>query len=289
MSTEPIKHLASGLTAAEFAAQAWCTDATKNKTMDPELAFAFAAILDRILNELHNWQQDSAGFHGNAEFYRGLLTKIGEGFGIEAKTSDDGSVQEDVLALKVPELVDRLRAALDEAKRELGALHGKVGLLAERLYGISNNLPTDETFEKIAQCAQADQMRLNRMEKSREQFDASRVDFLQRFQNGEYTVIAAAQIIETALAASQAQVGEMQKDKERLDWLDEVRADVLRPSEHDGDVEIGVDDHNECGEWNHYKRPRGTGDSIRAAIDSARADAARKEPPAKAHGCEVGE
>ena len=106
------------------------------------------------------------------------------------------------------------QAELDEAKRELGALHGKVGLLAERLYGISNNLPTDETFEKIAQCAQADQMRLNRMEKSREQFDASRVDFLQRFQNGEYTVIAAAQIIETALAASR---DEAEKAKARLE------------------------------------------------------------------------
>ena len=30
-------------------------------------------------------------------------------------------------------------------------------------------------------------------------------------------------------------------------------------------------------------------DATRAAIDAARADAARKEQPAKAHGCEVGE
>jgi hypothetical protein len=47
-------------------------------------------------------------FADSAEFYRGIVTQIGELLGPEAKTSDDGSVQLDVLALKVPELVKKL-------------------------------------------------------------------------------------------------------------------------------------------------------------------------------------
>jgi len=46
----------------------------------------------------------------NTEFYRGLIVQIGEMFGTAAKTSDDGTVQEDVLALKIPELVQNLLA-----------------------------------------------------------------------------------------------------------------------------------------------------------------------------------
>ena len=41
-------------------------------------------------------------------FYRNLVVEIGEMFGEVAKTSDDGSIQSDVLALKVPELVAAL-------------------------------------------------------------------------------------------------------------------------------------------------------------------------------------
>jgi hypothetical protein len=40
---------------------------------------------------------------------------------------------------------------------------------------------------------------------------------------------------------------------------------------------------------NRWDLPLGEGVTYEAAIDAARADAARKEPPAKAHGCEVGE
>lgn len=55
------------------------------------------------------WKETAAMYGRNADYYRGLLVQIGEGFGVAARTSDDGSVQADVLVAKVPELVADLR------------------------------------------------------------------------------------------------------------------------------------------------------------------------------------
>src|SRR5471032_1651557 len=60
------------------------------------------------------WREIAAQHHRNEEFYRGIVVAIGELFGVVARTSDDGSVQDDVLALRVPELVS---AHLLDAKR----------------------------------------------------------------------------------------------------------------------------------------------------------------------------
>jgi len=51
------------------------------------------------------WMDSAAMFSRNADFYRGIVVQIGEMFGDAAKTSDDGSLQHSVLALKVPGLV----------------------------------------------------------------------------------------------------------------------------------------------------------------------------------------
>src|SRR5579872_1860059 len=59
------------------------------------------------------WQETARQYCRNTEFYRGLVEMIGEQFGDAAKTSDDGSLQQSVLALKVPELVASLRDELD--------------------------------------------------------------------------------------------------------------------------------------------------------------------------------
>ena len=48
------------------------------------------------------------------DFYRGIVTKIGNMFGDAARTSDDGSVQENVLAIKVMELVGELKKRDEE-------------------------------------------------------------------------------------------------------------------------------------------------------------------------------
>ncbi len=54
------------------------------------------------------WHATARDMANNAEFYRGIVVQVGELFGVAARTSDDGSIQEDVLALKVPELVAAL-------------------------------------------------------------------------------------------------------------------------------------------------------------------------------------
>jgi hypothetical protein len=71
--------------------------------MDPALAEAFA-------KRLADWMDIGAQFAGSAEFYRGIVEEIGEMFGLAAKTADDGTVGDSVLALKVPGLVRELIA-----------------------------------------------------------------------------------------------------------------------------------------------------------------------------------
>lgn len=72
------------------------------------------AQAERDRNEIENWKKFAKEFSENVDFYRNLLVKTGELFGIEAKTSDDGSIQDSVLALKVPELVKRDRETIRE-------------------------------------------------------------------------------------------------------------------------------------------------------------------------------
>lgn len=52
-----------------------------------------------------NWQSTFKHMSDSIEYYRGLVQKIGLMFGEEALISDDGSVQDEVLCAKVPELV----------------------------------------------------------------------------------------------------------------------------------------------------------------------------------------
>ena len=70
-------------------------------------------LAQQVKTLLASWIETAAEFDSNSNFYHGIVIQIGEMFGEAAKTSDDGSVQQDVLALKVPELV---RDALQELK-----------------------------------------------------------------------------------------------------------------------------------------------------------------------------
>ncbi len=96
--------------ARQIAAQCWCDDETKHIEMDVVLAEAVA-------KRIAAWMDSAAQFSRNEAFYHGIVTQIGEMFGEAAKTSDDGSIQEDVLALKVPELVAGLISANVESTR----------------------------------------------------------------------------------------------------------------------------------------------------------------------------
>jgi hypothetical protein len=68
------------------------------------------------------WMETARRYARNADFYRKLVVEIGDLFGEAARTSDDGTVQDSVLALKVPELV---RSALNGGAREIGLLIGR--------------------------------------------------------------------------------------------------------------------------------------------------------------------
>lgn len=75
------------------------------------IAGAHRASVDRLRRleaQVDSWKGTAAQCQRNSDFYRGLVVKIGEMFGDAAKTSNDSNVQEDVLALKVPELVQAL-------------------------------------------------------------------------------------------------------------------------------------------------------------------------------------
>lgn len=87
--------------ATTIAAQVWCRPECSSIEMDVRLAEAFADILERWLDDLAREQR-------NTEFYRGIVHQVGGLFGDAAKTSDDGTLQPDVLALKVFPLVAEL-------------------------------------------------------------------------------------------------------------------------------------------------------------------------------------
>lgn len=64
--------------------------------------------LRRAINEAEAWKTDTYRHIENEQYYRGLLVQIGEMFGNAAKIQDDGGMSENILCLKVPELVAKL-------------------------------------------------------------------------------------------------------------------------------------------------------------------------------------
>lgn len=77
------------------------------------------------------WKDTAEQMNRNAEFYHGIVRQIGEPFGIAARTSDDGSVQDDVLALRVPELVEALRKDAEQLKRDRTALRWTLKVITQ--------------------------------------------------------------------------------------------------------------------------------------------------------------
>ncbi len=59
-------------------------------------------------SEVEAWKETARQHAANEEYYRNLLISIGTMLGPEAFTSDDGTVQQDVLCAKIPELVKKL-------------------------------------------------------------------------------------------------------------------------------------------------------------------------------------
>lgn len=55
-----------------------------------------------------SWEESARQFARDVDFYRGLLRQCGQLLGKDCYTSEDGTVQEDVLAIKVPEVLHKL-------------------------------------------------------------------------------------------------------------------------------------------------------------------------------------
>ncbi len=64
-----------------------------------------------------SWEEIAKQENRNAVFYKDIVRQCGELFGEAAKTSDDGSIQQDVLALKVPELIRKSFSKEEDVRR----------------------------------------------------------------------------------------------------------------------------------------------------------------------------
>ncbi len=87
--------------ATEIAAQCWCTETTSMIEMDVRLAEVFA-------QRLAAWIDTAKQSQRNADFYRSLLDDCAQHFGQAAFTADDGTVMDDPIRSKLPELVASL-------------------------------------------------------------------------------------------------------------------------------------------------------------------------------------
>ena len=62
------------------------------------------------------WMDIAREYATSACFYRGIVVEIGEKFGEAAQICDDGTTSDGILLLKIPELVDAMKARLDAAE-----------------------------------------------------------------------------------------------------------------------------------------------------------------------------
>ena len=90
-----------------FAAQCWCDEETSSIEMNTALAEAVA-------RRIAVWMGTAAQEERNAKFYRGLLDECAKHLGPDAYTADDGTVMDEPLRLKVPELVAALADTANE-------------------------------------------------------------------------------------------------------------------------------------------------------------------------------
>jgi hypothetical protein len=67
-----------------------------------------------LQKEVTNWKEGAAQYHQNANFYCGLLDKVGEHLGPEVFVSDDGSIQDEPIRLKIPDMVAALRKQVEK-------------------------------------------------------------------------------------------------------------------------------------------------------------------------------
>ena len=83
---------------------------------------ALTREVEQLTRERDNWVETARLHCKNEVYYRSLCEEIGKLFGWDACRSDDGSLQQDIICLKVPEMVRKLFQAHDAAEARLAAL-----------------------------------------------------------------------------------------------------------------------------------------------------------------------
>lgn len=105
------------------------------------------ADVERLTRERDAWIETARQHCGNEEYYRGLVQRIGKTFGVAAYTSDDGSVQQDVLCAKVPELAESSESALAAAQKRIAELEGA----ARETLNMLDNLDREQAVLPVQQ------------------------------------------------------------------------------------------------------------------------------------------
>lgn len=131
-----------------------------------------------------------------------------------------------------PGFARTLETQRDEARRErdleVGHIHGKIGLLANRLTGISDNAPTEDCLKAIEDVLTAANLRVEQFEKAHENFEPRIVELLERCQSGQATCIFTAQIIENERDQATALLAAVQGERDEA-----VRVLIALSAEHD--------------------------------------------------------
>lgn len=81
---------------------------------------------ERVEVAVSGWRETARGHAINEDFYRGLLMKVAAYCGPEVFVSDDGSVQDSPLLLKVPELVAKLSVEATGVAQALARIEEKL-------------------------------------------------------------------------------------------------------------------------------------------------------------------
>ncbi len=82
-----------------IAKSCWCDEETKDLERDD-------ALVNAVAKRIAIWVETATQNHENTMFYRGLVERCGKAIGERAFTQDDGNICEDVLCIKVPEIIE---------------------------------------------------------------------------------------------------------------------------------------------------------------------------------------
>lgn len=67
--------------------------------------------MERLESEVRAWKETARQYANNQAYYHGIVIEVGRLLGNDVYVSDDGSVQDEVIAEKVPQAVAKLIAA----------------------------------------------------------------------------------------------------------------------------------------------------------------------------------